>query len=256
MVWYAYLVPFSPARAAGESRPLITATALTALALGALVPMRPHLDAATWVRGDDLALAVAWIIAVAASAWLFVATGACVLALRLGRPRVARRLAPTLPAGIRRLVEVAIVASCVALPALPALPASAAPATPVVADQPVVRAPAPAPVTISTPATNPTPAATTAPAFTPEAAPTPKPATPAPVSAPRQDHVVVRAGDNLWLIARAAVTRMAGANPTDAEVAHYWRAVIAANRSTLRSGNPSLIFPGEIVALPAVSVLP
>jgi nucleoid-associated protein YgaU len=66
----------------------------------------------------------------------------------------------------------------------------------------------------------------------------------------------VRAGDNLWLIARAAVTRMAGANPTDAEVAHYWRAVIAANRSTLRSGNPSLIFPGEIVALPAVSVLP
>src|SRR5665213_2176006 len=126
MVWYAYLVPFSPTRAAGESQPLITATALTALALGALVPMRPHLDAATWVRGDDLALAVAWIIAVAASAWLFVATGACVLALRLGRPRVARRLAPTLPAGIRRLVEVAIVASCVALPALPA---SAAPAT-------------------------------------------------------------------------------------------------------------------------------
>jgi hypothetical protein len=40
------------------------------------------------------------------------------------------------------------------------------------------------------------------------------------------------------------------AHPTDAVIAEYWERVVALNRATLRSGNPSLIFPGEIVALP------
>jgi len=70
----------------------------------------------------------------------------------------------------------------------------------------------------------------------------------APTSA--GSHVVVRPGDNLWLIARAALTRTSDRIPTEGEIAHYWRAVIAANRATLRSGNPSLIFPGEIVTVP------
>jgi nucleoid-associated protein YgaU len=73
-------------------------------------------------------------------------------------------------------------------------------------------------------------------------------ARPAPSELP--PHVVVRAGDNLWLIARASLARVSTTRPDDADVARYWLAVIAANRSTLRSGNPSLIFPGEIVALP------
>jgi nucleoid-associated protein YgaU len=62
---------------------------------------------------------------------------------------------------------------------------------------------------------------------------------------------VVRAGDNLWRIARAEVVQRSHASdPDGAAVARYWRLVIAANRSTLRSGDPSLIFPGEIVTLP------
>ena len=58
-------------------------------------------------------------------------------------------------------------------------------------------------------------------------------------------------GDNLWSIARAEIVRTTGdAHPSDAVIAEYWQRVIVLNRATLRSGNPSLIFPGEIVAMP------
>jgi len=74
---------------------------------------------------------------------------------------------------------------------------------------------------------------------------------PRAVAAPPEHAHVVRAGDNLWSIARAEVVRATGdARPGDAIIAAYWQRVIALNRATLRSGNPSLIFPGEIVALP------
>jgi len=66
---------------------------------------------------------------------------------------------------------------------------------------------------------------------------------------------VVRAGDNLWLIARNALTRDGARRPSESEIARYWRAVITANRSTLRSGDPSVIFPGEIVSLPPPAVV-
>jgi hypothetical protein len=212
--------------------------------LAALVATRPPLTDSVWSGGDDLTLAVAWAVALAASAWLFVATGTCVVALGLARPELARRLAPVLPFGIRSLVEVAIAGSCAVLPALPA-PALGPPrvSAVVVDDEPVVRAPeipareTPAPVE-------------TAPI--PRSAPAP-PSTP-PRSAPRS-RVVVAPGDNLWLIARASLTDALGGRPRDADVARYWHALIAQNRSTLRSGDPSLIFPGEIVTLPPASAV-
>jgi hypothetical protein len=208
---------------------LLLVTLLALASLGALVVARPPPTGTVWSRGDDLALLVAWFVAVTASAWLFVATGACLLALGFARPRIARRLAPTLPFGIRRLVEVAIVGSCLAIPALPAPALGPLRVVAVVVDdQPVVRTPEiPAPI----PRADPAPAAV-----------------PPPLGLPQ--HVVVRAGDSLWLIARASLTRVSGTRPDDADVARYWHAVIAANRSTLRSGDPGLIFPGEIVALP------
>jgi hypothetical protein len=64
--------------------------------------------------------------------------------------------------------------------------------------------------------------------------------------------VVVRSGDNLWVIAKRALEREQPA-PSPAAVAAYWRRVIAANAGTLRSHDPDLIFPGERIALPAPS---
>ena len=60
----------------------------------------------------------------------------------------------------------------------------------------------------------------------------------------------MRVGDNLWTIASAELARRSGGVPTDREVARYWLQVIAANRATLRSGDPNLIYPDEIVELP------
>jgi hypothetical protein len=46
---------------------------------------------------------------------------------------------------------------------------------------------------------------------------------------------------------------MAPADVADTEVAPYWVAVCERNRATLTSGDPNLIFPGEVVTLPAIS---
>jgi nucleoid-associated protein YgaU len=204
---------------------LACVTLFALASLGALLAARPPLSGAVWSRGNDLALAVAWLVAVAACAWLFVLSAGCAVSLGCSRPALARRLAPALPAGIRKLVEVALVGSCIALPALPAAAAAPPRVAVVVDDQPVVRAPEAAP----------------------PVAPARSVAPPAPVAPAR---VVVRVGDNLWLIARTALSGPSGRRPSEAEVARYWHEVIGANRSTLRSGDPSIIFPGEIVALP------
>jgi nucleoid-associated protein YgaU len=60
----------------------------------------------------------------------------------------------------------------------------------------------------------------------------------------------VTPGDNLWTIASAALARGRGRVPSDRDIAPYWLRVVAANRTTLRSGDPNLIYPGEIVELP------
>ena len=124
---------------------LLLVALLAVVSLLALVVARPAFGADPWSRGLDIAVIAAWVVAVAASAWLLVATAICVVALGIDRPAVARRLAPALPAHLRRLVEVAIAGSCIAFPALPALPAHAAGPAPVptvvLADVPVVRAP-------------------------------------------------------------------------------------------------------------------
>jgi len=63
-------------------------------------------------------------------------------------------------------------------------------------------------------------------------------------------------GDNLWTISRdhlAAVGNRRPSDLSDHEIATYWLRVIAVNRSSLRSGNPDVIFPGELIMLPPVS---
>lgn len=62
----------------------------------------------------------------------------------------------------------------------------------------------------------------------------------------------VAAGENLWSIARDRLSRLTDASPSDSEIAAYWTDLIAANRGRLMSGDPDLIYPGEVLALPVV----
>ncbi|MCU1456621.1 MAG: LysM domain/BON superfamily protein [Actinomycetia bacterium] len=102
---------------------------------------------------------------------------------------------------------------------------------------------------------SPDPSATAAPngfAPIPVLVPVPAATPPAPAVA---THHVIGAGESLWSIA-AQHLRDATVVPAravdEADVARYWARVVAVNRAALRSGNPSLVFPGEIVELPPV----
>lgn len=59
--------------------------------------------------------------------------------------------------------------------------------------------------------------------------------------------VVVVEGDHLWRISE----RHLGPGARDSEISPYWRRVIEVNLPGLRSGDPDLIYPGEVVELPA-----
>jgi RHS repeat-associated protein len=81
---------------------------------------------------------------------------------------------------------------------------------------------------------------------------------PVPTRKPRASHVVVR-GDNLWRIARdhlVAVTGRPVQQLSNREVASYWLVVVERNRHALRSRNPDLIYPGEVVGLPPLRPSP
>lgn len=94
---------------------------------------------------------------------------------------------------------------------------------------------------------DPTPPTTTPGTVTVRPAPAPgHDAAPTPAPTPTRDHRVAP-GDHLWAIAEAAVARAQGRPPTDAEIAPYWRAVLAANPQL---ADPDLIFPGDLIHLP------
>ncbi|MEX0864520.1 MAG: hypothetical protein WD269_06550 [Acidimicrobiia bacterium] len=62
--------------------------------------------------------------------------------------------------------------------------------------------------------------------------------------------VEVERGDHLWKISERRLDDVLGREPADTEITPYWRQVIEVNRAGLRSGNPDLIFPGEVITLP------
>lgn len=65
--------------------------------------------------------------------------------------------------------------------------------------------------------------------------------------ATRSETVVVEKGDHLWKISARHLGDGAGVD----EITPYWRVVVEVNTPRLKSGDPDLIFPGEIVQLPA-----
>ncbi len=67
-------------------------------------------------------------------------------------------------------------------------------------------------------------------------------------------HKVVR-GEHLWSIASHHLEVVSGRTDlAEREIAPYWVRVMDANRSTIRSGDPDLIYPGEQIVLPPVEV--
>jgi nucleoid-associated protein YgaU len=62
--------------------------------------------------------------------------------------------------------------------------------------------------------------------------------------------VVVEPGDHLWRISSTRLRSELGRSARDAEIWPYWRKVIDANVTRLRSGDPDLIYPGEVIELP------
>jgi len=62
--------------------------------------------------------------------------------------------------------------------------------------------------------------------------------------------VVVVEGDHLWKISAAHLETVLDRSVQSSEISPYWRDVIAVNTANLKSGDPDLIYPGEVVVLP------
>jgi nucleoid-associated protein YgaU len=82
----------------------------------------------------------------------------------------------------------------------------------------------------------------------PNEAPTDEPPT-ISIRADAHLEVIVTEGDHLWALAERRVSEMLGRPAADHEIAPYWRNVIISNPE-LRSGNPDVIYPGEVIVLP------
>jgi nucleoid-associated protein YgaU len=62
--------------------------------------------------------------------------------------------------------------------------------------------------------------------------------------------VVVEPGDHLWKISASHLEGILDRPAEPAEIDPYWRVVIETNRALLSSGDPDLIYPGEVIKLP------
>lgn len=62
--------------------------------------------------------------------------------------------------------------------------------------------------------------------------------------------VVVQPGDHLWKISKSHLEAILDRPAQPREIEPYWRAVIETNRGGLISGDPDLIYPGEVITLP------
>ena len=60
---------------------------------------------------------------------------------------------------------------------------------------------------------------------------------------------VVEPGDHFWSIAEVYLADELGRAVTEEEVCQYWSRLVDANRSTIQSGDPNLIYAGEQIVL-------
>ena len=92
--------------------------------------------------------------------------------------------------------------------------------------------------------------ATTVPAA--QEAPPVEEAPPAPAPEAAATEWTVRAGDHFWRVAEEVRAAQLHRAPTDGETDPYWRRLVTANRDRLADrDNPDLLFPGQVLLLPA-----
>ena len=60
---------------------------------------------------------------------------------------------------------------------------------------------------------------------------------------------VLEPGDHFWSIAEEHLVAELGRAVTEDEVCEYWSRLVDANRDTIQSGDPDLIYPGEQIVL-------
>ena len=243
----------------------------------------PRHDLGRWLQqstSEDVLLAGVRLVALVAAWWLLGSTLLYVVARVARLHGAARALGwATLPA-VRRWADRAAAVSIVAATALGAgRPAAADPpptTAPVMVDvdhrdpRSVPSRPSPSirtglavdPLPVPTGTTSPPPP-TSAPLVPPAAPPPAVPVVPvvppapvAPLPAPTAGAThTVTTGEHLWSIAAGQVATATGKPPASlspAEIAPYWRRVVELNLHRLRSGNPNLVYPGEVVELPPV----
>ena len=224
-----------------------------------------HLD--DWLAAtpstDALVAALRWVALVGAW-WLLAGSLVYVVAAVTRVPTAVRAVRWAALPPVRRMVDAAFVATVVGgavlAPATAGARDTGPPPTTLVRDGRGGDLASLPPATTAPPTLPPAPPAA-APARTPAPTPAPTPAAVPPAAPPPppgggEVQVVVAPGDDLWALAagRLAATRgIAPAAVADAEIAPYWVAVCERNRAALASGDPNLIFPGEIVTLPPVS---
>ena len=184
---------------------------------------------------EDLVAVVARLAGLALAWWLLIATVLSLARRVVPAWRRVHALDVVTPATLRRAFDRALVVGLGASIGLAGI-------------RPVGAA------TRSTPATRPrvdVPVVRTAEQPPKRTNPTRAPAVVAPTVPLAPTVVVVRPGDNLWLIARRAIQR-GDHESRPAEITPYWRRVIATNTAGLRSHDPNLIYPGERIVLPPV----
>lgn len=212
----------------------------------------PRHDLARWVRqtpSEDVLLAGLRLGALLAAWWLLGTTLLYVGARVAHLHRAAHALGwATLPL-VRRWADRAVALSIVAAGALGAARPAAADPSPTTT--------APAPVVVDLDHRD----RATLPDLPPPTARTglgvdrpPPPHAPALAPGPASDAMhMVTAGEHLWSIAAATVAARTGRSVPDlapADVAPFWVRLVERNRDHVRSGNPSLVYPGEVLELP------
>lgn len=216
-------------------------------------------DLDSWLSAapsEDAVAAAVLLVALVIAYWLLISTVGYACAIASGRPRLTRAVQLVTVPAIRRLtgraLAISIAVASVTGSFSPAIADGTDPTVAVVEVGPdgQLRPPGTAPEEKS-------------PVLPPHLDRAPLGADPRIVEVPSvadqpagavAHTVTVRRGDHMWSLAEQHLGRVLGRTDLgDHEVARYWVAVIDANRSTIRSGNPDLIYPGEVLTLPPVA---